>query len=98
MVVLLDTNIVFDVVSRRQPHYSASNQVLCLCRRKKVIGRVALHTIANCVYEYEKEILPFLRERLLRDIEVASAYSAEILKTLAWGIRDLENLFKPQPL
>jgi len=91
MVVLLDTNIVFDVVSKRQPHYSASNQILCLCRRKSLAGTVAFHTIANCFYEYGKEVLPFFRDRLLRDVEVASASSAEIRNALSWGIRDMED-------
>ena len=31
MNVLIDANVVFDVVEKRQPHYAASNQVLCLC-------------------------------------------------------------------
>jgi hypothetical protein len=30
MNVLIDANVVFDVVEKRQPHYAASNQVLCL--------------------------------------------------------------------
>src|SRR6266851_1094697 len=49
MVVLVDTNVVFDVMGRRQPHYAASNQILCLCRRKAVVGAVAYHTVANVV-------------------------------------------------
>jgi hypothetical protein len=91
MVVLLDTNIVFDVVSKRQPHYSASNQVLCLCRRKALVGKVAFHTIANCFYEYGKPVLPFVRERLLHDVEVVGASSTGILDALSWGIGDLED-------
>ena len=45
MVVLLDTNVLFDVLSKRQPHYAASNQILCLCRRKAIVGAVAYHTV-----------------------------------------------------
>ena len=33
MIVLIDTNVVFDVIGKRQPHYAASNQIMCLCRR-----------------------------------------------------------------
>ena len=39
----------FDVVKKRQPHYAASNKVLCLCRRHGLAGMVAYHTIANVV-------------------------------------------------
>ena len=38
MNVLIDANVVFDVVEKRQPHYAASNQVLCLCRRRVLAG------------------------------------------------------------
>jgi len=38
MNVLIDTNVVFDVVEKRQPHYAASNQVLGLCRRRVLAG------------------------------------------------------------
>jgi len=47
MNVLIDANVVFDVVEKRQPHYAASNQVLCLCRRRVLAGMVAYHNIAN---------------------------------------------------
>jgi hypothetical protein len=47
MNVLIDANVVFDVVEKRQPHYAASNQVLCLCRRRVLAGMVAYHTVAN---------------------------------------------------
>ena len=70
MVVLVDTNVVFDVMGRRQPHYAASNQILCLCRRKALVGAVAFHTVANVFYYYGKNSAPFLRDRLLVDFAV----------------------------
>jgi hypothetical protein len=60
MNVLIDANVVFDVVEKRQPHYAASNQVLCLCRRRVLAGMVAYHTIANVFYQYGKPAVPFL--------------------------------------
>jgi hypothetical protein len=47
MNVLIDTNVIFDVVEKRQPHDAASNQVLCLCPRRVLAGMVAYHSIAN---------------------------------------------------
>jgi hypothetical protein len=32
MNVLIDADVVFGVVEKRQPHYAASNEVLCLLR------------------------------------------------------------------
>lgn len=91
MVVLVDTNVVFDVLARRQPHYAASNQILSLCRRKALVGAVALHTIANVFYYFGKAATPFLRERLLIDLAVHGAGSAAILDVLRWGMADLED-------
>jgi hypothetical protein len=90
MIVLVDTNVVFDVIEKRQPHFSASNQILCLCRRKALLGAVAFHTVANVFYQYGKAAAPFLRDRLLEDFSVHGASSA-ILDVLRWGLTDLED-------
>ena len=91
MIVLLDTNVVFDVLAKRQPHYAASNQILCLCRRRALVGTVAFHTIANVFYYYGKAAAPFLKERLLADLSVHGASSAMIQDVLRWGMADFED-------
>jgi predicted nucleic acid-binding protein len=52
MKVLIDTDVVFDVYEKRQPHYVASNQVLCLARRNTIAAAIASHTVANLFYYY----------------------------------------------
>jgi hypothetical protein len=89
--VLVDTNVVFDVIERGQPHYSASNQVLCLARHGAVMAAVASHTIANCFYRYGPGVLPFLRERLLQHCAVAAGDAEDLLLALGWGFKDLED-------
>src|SRR2546425_812345 len=91
MVVLLDTNVVFDVLEKRQPHYAASNQILCLCRRRAIVGAVAYHTVANVFYYYGKAATPFLKERLLVHLLVYGASSATIQDVLRWGMTDWED-------
>ena len=91
MIVLLDTNVVFDVLAKRQPYYAASNQILCLCRRKALIGAIAFHTVANVFYYYGKAATAFLKERLLVDVSVHGASSATILDALRWGMGDVED-------
>jgi predicted nucleic acid-binding protein len=91
MNVLIDANVVFDVAEKRQPHYAASNQVLCLCRRRVLAGMVAYHTIANCFYQYGRAAIPFLQERLLPDLRVVSADSPMILQAMQWGVVDFED-------
>jgi predicted nucleic acid-binding protein len=91
MNVLIDTNVVFDVVEKRQPHYAASNQVLCLCRRRVLAGMVAYHTIANVFYQYGKPVVPFLRDALLPHVRTVSADAPLLMQALAWGLTDLED-------
>ena len=91
MVILVDTNVAFDVIAKRQPHYAASNQILCLCRRKALVGAVAFHTVANLFYYYGRPATRFLKERLLMDMAVHGASSATIQDVLRWGMTDLED-------
>ena len=91
MNVLIDANVVFDVVEKRHPHYAASNQVLCLCRRRVLAGMVAYHTIANVFYQYGKPAVPFLKEFLLPHVRTVSADSPLVIQALAWGMTDFED-------
>ena len=58
MRLLIDTNVVFDVYARRQPHYSASNLLLKLARRRRVLAAVASHTAANLFYFSARRVCP----------------------------------------
>lgn len=91
MNVLIDANVVFDVVEKRQPHYAASNEVLCLCRRRVLAGMVAYHTIANVFYQYGKPAVPFLKGSLLPHVRTVSADSPLVIQALAWGMTDFED-------
>ena len=83
MKVLIDANVLFDVVEKRQPHYAASNQILCLARRKTLEAALASHTVANLFYFYGRECLPFLRDRLLDHVAVVAADAYEVKQVLA---------------
>jgi predicted nucleic acid-binding protein len=89
--VLLDTNMVFDVIERRQPHYAASNHLLCLARRGALAAAVASHTVANCLYRYGRAAVPFVREGLLPHVEVAAGDAAAVREVLGLGFGDLED-------
>jgi predicted nucleic acid-binding protein len=89
--VLIDTNVVFDVIERRQPHYAASLAVLKMARRGEVAGAVASHTLANAFYRYGKRVVPFLTRDLLSDLQVCCGDSHECLSALRLGMADLED-------
>jgi predicted nucleic acid-binding protein len=91
VIVLVDTNVVFDVIGKREPHYAASNQILYLCRRKALVGAIAFHTIANIFYQYGKAAVPFLKERVLEDFSVHGASSTIVQEVMRWGLNDFED-------
>lgn len=37
MLILIDTNIILDVLEKREPFYESSNEVLSLCASKKIM-------------------------------------------------------------
>lgn len=68
MLVLIDTNIILDMLEKREPFYQSSNDVLSLCASKKIKGYIALHTVSNLFYILRKNYSAENRRRLLLGI------------------------------
>ena len=54
MVVLIDTNIIIDFLTTREPYYQAASQVMEKCSNGQLDGCVAFHTIPNIWYILRK--------------------------------------------
>ena len=91
MKILIDSNLVFDVYGRRQPHYPASNHILKLARRGTVAGNISSHTLANLFYLFGKACVPFIRESLLPHFEVTAGDSHKTQLALRAGMDDFED-------
>ena len=91
MKLLYDTNVVFDVIERRTPHYSASLQMLKLARRGDVQAALAAHTVANLFYQYQKAVIPDLKDRFLNDFEIVCGDAHMVRASLNLGFSDLED-------
>lgn len=94
MKLLFDTNVVFDVVERRAPHYSASLQMLKLAQRGTVNAALASHTIANAFYKYKKAVVPDLQNRFLHDFEIVCGDAHLVRAALNLGMADLEDVLQ----
>lgn len=68
MLVLIDTNIILDILEKREPFYGPSNDVLSLCASKKINGCIALHSISNIFYILRKHYSAENRRQLLLGI------------------------------
>ncbi|MCI9082269.1 MAG: PIN domain-containing protein [Lachnospiraceae bacterium] len=66
--VLIDTNIILDVLEKREPFYESSNDVLLCCASKKITGYIALHSVSNIFYILRKQYSAEDRRRLILGI------------------------------
>ena len=58
MRLLIDTNIVLDVLLKREPHFQDSATVWKLCEADQAEGYVSALSFANLVYVIRKELAP----------------------------------------
>ena len=68
MLVLIDTNVILDILEKREPFYGSSNDVLSLCASKKIKGYIALHTVSNIFYILRKNYSAENRRHLILGI------------------------------
>lgn len=54
MLILIDTNVLLDVIVRREPHVTFSEKVIDLCRQEIINGAIAGHSVLNAMYVLRK--------------------------------------------
>jgi predicted nucleic acid-binding protein len=91
MRLLLDTDVIFDVMERRQAHYSASLQMVKQARRGAIDAAIASHTVANAFYRYQKAAIPILKSYFLDEIEVVCGNAHQVGVAINMGFSDLED-------
>ena len=68
MRVLLDTNIILDVILRRENFYTDSERVVKLCKDKKIYGVLAAHTVTNLFYILRKNFSNTKCREIIMDV------------------------------
>lgn len=91
MKILIDTNVVLDVLLKREPFYGSGAQVLILAQRNDIKLYVSASTITDIYYIANrsiknKEKVKMLLENLVKVVMVASVSEREIKNafTLLW--------------
>lgn len=56
MRVLIDTNVVLDVLCKREGFYEKSARVIKYCEVNKIMGVISALTVPNIVYIMRKEL------------------------------------------
>ena len=92
MKLLIDTNVVLDVLLRREPFFRTAAEVLNLTQRDEVREYVSASAITDIYYIANKQMkdrdaVRDLLKRLLMIVSVAAVSEWEIQKALnlAWG-------------
>ncbi|MDR2428385.1 MAG: PIN domain-containing protein [Candidatus Margulisbacteria bacterium] len=94
MKILLDTNIIVDVLARREG-YADSLQILKSCERKQIRGYISALTITDVTYILRKYLAPDKLRGALRDIvnlvEIADVTKSDIRQAFASAMSDFED-------
>lgn len=94
MKLLLDTNIVVDIISRRSG-YEESLNVLKYCEIKKVEGIVSVATVLDVMYILRKHIKPEKVKNVVQTfiaiVDVADVKNTDILGAFNSEMTDYED-------
>lgn len=68
MVVLVDTNILVDALTNREPYAEHAKIIMEKCASREITGIVAAHSIPNLFYILRKHFSQNERRLLLKDL------------------------------
>lgn len=68
MVVLVDTNIIIDALTNREPYADNAKKILEKCATREVTGILAAHSIPNMFYIFRKNFSQDERRFLLKNL------------------------------
>ena len=95
MKVLIDTNVVLDVLCKREGFYEDAARIMKYCEVNKITGVISALTIPNIVYIMRKELdaqkTRDVIEKLQLVFTVADLKSDDIKKALSMNFKDFED-------
>lgn len=101
MRILIDTNVILDALTGRQPHFDDSDKIIKFCADKKVQGYLAAHSISNIFYILRKDMSIEDRRIVLLNLceilEVEGVDSRKVKSALNRGdFKDLEDCIQDE--
>ena len=64
MLILIDTNVLLDVIARREPYVIFSEKIIDLCRQEIINGAIAGHSVLNAMYVLRKNFTLMERKEI----------------------------------
>ncbi len=68
MKILVDTNIILDVLLKREPHIKSAQIIMIKCADREITGYLAAHSIPNIFYVLRKEYSQEERRKFIRNL------------------------------
>lgn len=101
MRILIDTNVILDALTGRQPHFDDADKIIKFCADKKVQGYLAAHSISNIFYILRKDLSIEDRRIVLLNLceilEVEGVDSRKVKSALNRGdFKDLEDCIQDE--
>lgn len=95
MKVLFDTNVILDVLLKREPHYNHSVKVMALAEEGKIEGWLCASTVTTIYYliakAYSGKKADQHIKNLLKIFEIAVINRAVLESAIEEGFRDYED-------
>ena len=83
MKILIDTNILVDYLSKREPFIADANAIINLCGTNKFQGYVAAHSITDCFYVMRKTPADERKKAILNILMLLTVIGIDEPKLLA---------------
>ena len=84
MRVLIDTNIILDALTGRQPYFENADKIIKLCADKKLDGYLAAHSISNIFYILRKDLPVDDRRAVLINLcDILTVESVDSVKVMS---------------
>ena len=93
---MIDTNVILDVLLKREEFFESSKAVLTLCEDRKIQGFVSASTITDIFYLTRKALHSpdktyQLIDALLNTVSVLTVTNSDVLTALKTRARDFED-------
>ena len=68
MTILVDTNVILDLLLKREPYSVAARTIITKCAERDIIGYLAAHSIPNLFYILRKDYSQEERRKFIRNL------------------------------
>lgn len=93
--VLLDTNIILDIILKRQPYFEVSSKIFNLIDNYQILGHITASTVTDIYYisrkEKGREIARQFISNLIEIVEILGVNKNTIIHALESNLKDFED-------